>query len=276
MVLSETVLRNFNGGLTMDYLNINKKFWNKWSQERGPWSQRCSKEQIQKARSGKIEVGITTDKLVPESWFPENWKGLDILGLASGGGQQMPILAATGANVTSFDFSEEQLKRDLEVCKEEGLKMKIQKGKMENLGVFNGESFDFVINPVSTCFTSDVRKVWKEVYRVLRQGGIFITGFSNPIVYSLDRGSYENKNEMKLVHSIPYSDIESLSEKEIKSIIKDSDSLEFSHSLSDLIGGQTDLGFKIVGFYESYWGKQFPAESIDSIMPSFIATKAIK
>ena len=259
----------------MDYLKINKTFWNKWSKERGPWSKRCSKEQIQKARSGKVEIGITTDKLVPESWFPKNWKGLDVLGLASGGGQQIPLLAATGANVISFDFSEEQLKRDLEVCEEEGLRIKTQKGKMEDLGIFVNESFDFVINPVSTCFTSDVRKVWKEVYRVLRPEGIFITSFYNPISYSLDRDCYEKKNEMKLVHRIPYSDIESLSEKKLKSKIKDSDSMEFGHSLSDLIGGQTDLGFKIVGFYESYWGKQFP-ELIDTIIPSFITTKAIK
>ena len=174
----------------MDYLKINKKFWNRWSRERGPWSQRCSREQIQKARSGKVEIGVTTDKLVPESWLPENWKGLDVLGLASGGGQQMPVLAATGANVTSFDFSAEQLKRDLEVCEEEGLKIKTQTGKMEDLGVFIDESFDLIINPVSTFFTSDVRKVWKEVYRVLRPGGMFITGFCNPVSYSLDRNSW--------------------------------------------------------------------------------------
>ena len=259
----------------MDYLKINRIFWNKWSQEGGPWSQRCSKEQIQKAKSGKVEIGVTTDKLVPENWFPENWKGLDVLGLASGGGQQIPILAATGANVTSFDFSEEQLRRDLEVCEEEGLRIKTQKGEMEDLSVFVDESFDFIINPVSTCFTSDVKKVWQEVYRILRSGGVFITGFCNPVSYSLDRKSYEKKGEIKLVRRIPYSDTESLSEEEIKSIKNNSNSMEFGHSLGDLIGGQTDLGFKIVGFYESYWGKRFP-ELIDSIMPSFIATKAIK
>ena len=259
----------------MDYLKINKTFWNKWSQEGGPWSQRCSKEQIQKARLGKVEISVTTDRLVPESWFPRKWKGLDVLGLASGGGQQIPILAATGANVISFDFSEEQLKRDLEVCEEEDLRIKTQRGKMENLSIFVNESFDFVINPVSTCFTSDVRKVWREVYRVLRPEGVLITGFCNPISYSLDKDCYEKKNEMKLVHRIPYSDIDTLSEEEAKNIKKNSDSMEFGHSLSDLIGGQTDLGFKIVGFYESYWGREFP-ELIDTIIPSFIATKAIK
>lgn len=78
----------------------------------------------------------------------------------------------------------------MEVCEEESLKIKTQTGKMEDLGVFVDESFDLVINPVSTCFTSDVRKVWKEVYRVLRPGGMFITGFCNPVSYSLDRKSW--------------------------------------------------------------------------------------
>ena len=146
---------------------------------------------------------------------------------------------------------------------------------MEDLSIFSNESFDFVINPVSTCFTKNVKKVWKEVYRVLRPGAVLITGFQNPVVFSLDK-YYNEKKELKLVHSIPYSEMESLSEEEIKKTKEDdSDCFEFGHSLSDLIGGQTDLGFKITGFYESYWGKQFP-NLIDSIMPSFIATKAVK
>lgn len=250
----------------MDYLKINKNFWNKWSQERGPWSCRVSKEQIQKARAGKVEFSITTSKPVPK-----NWKGLDVLGLAAGGGQQMPIVAAAGANVTSFDFSEEQLKRDLEVCKEEGLKITTQKGEMEDLSVFPDESFDFVINPVSICFTKNVKKVWKEIYRVLRTGGSFITAFDNPIAYSLDSKAYDENNEMKLIHSIPYSDIQTLFREEIKR----QKCLEFGHSLSDLVGGQIEAGFKVTGFYEDYWGKDFE-KSIDLIMPQFIATRALK
>ena len=262
----------------MDYLKVNKKFWNKWSKERGPWSQRCSKKRIQKAKSGKVEFG---GKMAPKDWFPKNWKGLDVLGLAAAGGQQMPIIAATGANVTSFDFSKEQLKRDLEVCEEERLKIKTQKGEMENLNIFADKSFDFVLNPVSTCYTKNVRKVYKEVYRVLRPSGIFITQFLNPVFYSLNEVYDDEKvKEMKLVNSIPYSDIKTCSKKEIQKIIKDSASMEFGHSLTDLIGGQTSLGFKITGFYEFKWKdlekKEEFTRPIDSILPSFIATKALK
>lgn len=236
----------------MNCLKVNKRFWNKWSKERGPWSQRYSKNLIQKAKLGKVEFG---GKTVPKGWLPKNWKELDVLGLATAGGQQMPVIAATGANVTSFDFSKEQLKRGLEVCKKEGLKIKTQKGEMENLSVFADESFDFVLNSVSTCYTKNVRKVYKEVYRVLRPSGVFISQFVNPVFYSSLNEIYGDKKakEMKLFNSIPYSDIKACSKKEIKKIIEDSGSLEFGHSLMDLIGGQTSLGFKITGFYEYKW-----------------------
>ena len=206
---------------------------------------------IEKAKLGQVKIFITTQKLLPENWLPKQWKGLDVLGLASGGGQQMPVIAAAGANVTSFDFSEEQLKRDEEVCEKEGLQIKTQKGLMEDLGIFHNETFDFVINPVSTCYTSNVKRVWKEVYRILRFGGRLITGFNNPVAYSLDFMAYRKNKKMKLIHSIPYSDIKSLSEEDIKTRSKTGeDSLEFGHSLSDLIGGQIEAGFKITGFYE--------------------------
>ena len=258
----------------MDYLKMNKKFWNKWSRDRGPWSRKCSKERLEKARSGVVEMAVTTEKPVPQDWLPKKWKGLDVLGLAAGGGQQIPLMAAAGANVTSFDFSEEQLKRDLEVCEEEGLTITTQKGEMEDLSVFSDESFDFILNPVSTCYTKNVRKVYQELYRILRPKGVFITGFLNPVFYSLNK-DYNEKKEMKLIYPIPYSDVNSLSEKEIENIIKESDSFEFGHSLSDLIGGQIETGFKITGFYESYWGKEFPT-IIDKVLPVFIATKACK
>ena len=254
----------------MDYRKINRKYWNQWSKEAGPWSSRYPKKSLEKAKRGQVEILITPKKLVPKTWLPKNWKGLDVLGLAAGGGQQIPILATTGAKVTSFDFSEEQLKKDLAVCKEEKLQIEIKQGDMEDLSIFKNESFDFIINPISTCYTKNVKKVYKEAYRVLRPKGIFITSFSNPIAYTFDFKAYD-QGQLKLIYSIPYSDLQSLSKEEVQT----KGYVEFGHSLSDLIGEQTSLGFKIAGLYEDYWGKSFD-KKIDSIMPQFIATKAIK
>ena len=255
-----------------NYLKTNEVFWNKWSKQKGPWSQKYSSEKIKKAKQGYVDI-------VPSGWLPKKLKGLNALGLGAGGGQQMPLLSAGGASVTSFDFSEEQLKRDREVCEKEGLEIKTQRGNMDNLSVFSKESFDIVINPISTCYIDDVRQVYKEIYRVLKIGGCFITGFVNPVFYALNH-DHDKIKEMKLIYSIPYSDIKSLSQKEIEKVIKDKGSLEFGHSLSDLIGGQTDLGFIIVKFCELFWkdigkGKEFN-RLIDTILPTFIWTKAVK
>ena len=255
--------------LNVDYIESNRKFWNEWSHAEGPWSRKVSKDLIKKAQQGQLDI-------MPRTWQPKSWKGLDVLGLASAGGQQIPLLCATGAEVTSFDFSKEQLKKDREVCQKEGLKLKTCQGEMENLSVFKDKSFDFVLNGVSSCWTQDVKKVYREVFRVLKSQGVFVTEFTNPVCYSLDWRLYETKGEMKMIHKIPYSDLESLSAQEIKSKIKKGEhGFEFSHSLTDLIGGQTAAGFKITGLYETYWGKD-EKEPLDSIIPQVISTRAIK
>ena len=45
-----------------------------------------------------------------------------LLGLACGGGQQGPVFAIKGYDVTIMDFSKSQLQRDDMVAKREGLK----------------------------------------------------------------------------------------------------------------------------------------------------------
>ncbi|MBT7765528.1 MAG: class I SAM-dependent methyltransferase, partial [Bdellovibrionales bacterium] len=175
----------------MEYLKTNKNFWNRYSQERGPWSRRSSKELIEKARQGEVEIFITTQKIVPQAWLPDSWQGIKVLGLAAGGGQQMPIVAAAGAEVTSFDLSVEQLQRDQEVCEEEGLSIKTVQGDMRDLSCFSDSQFDLIINPVSNCFIDDVTLVWKECFRVLTPGGVLISGSNNPVAYALDQAAYE-------------------------------------------------------------------------------------
>lgn len=258
----------------MDYLDFNKDFWNRYSRERGPWSRRSPKELIENARRGKVDIFITTQKTVPATWLPSSWRGLKILGLAAGGGQQMPILAATGADVTTFDLSEEQLERDLEVCREEGLQIETLQGNMKDLSRFGDGQFNLIVNPVSTCFVDDVKTVWRECFRILSPGGVLMSGFNNPVAYALDFEAYE-KGDLILKNKIPYSEPTDLPERLMASKIKKGNAFEFGHSLSDLIGGQIEAGFLVTGFFEDEWGEAFQ-EEIDRIMPQFIATRAEK
>ncbi|ABN51568.1 MAG TPA: hypothetical protein DEF39_02060 [Hungateiclostridium thermocellum] len=69
---------------------------------------------FEKAKNDDWHVLLTPTKPVPKDWFCEI-KNAEILGLACGGGQQMPIFAALGAKCTVLDYSEmkdEQLYRE--------------------------------------------------------------------------------------------------------------------------------------------------------------------
>ncbi len=200
-------------------------------------------------------------------------KGLKILCLASGGGQQAPVLAAAGADVTVTDISIKQLEQDERVAKRDNLKLRTVQGDMSDLSDFEDESFDMVVNPVSNLFVKELSPVWNEVYRVLKYEGTLITGFSNPLLWIFD-DAQERKGILDVKHSIPSSTLDHLSnEEEVQKHFDTNQTIEYAHTLEAQIQGQIDAGFVIAGFYEDDFGG---TRIIDNHIKSFIATKAIK
>lgn len=252
----------------MDILEYNSRAWDRQVEIGNEWTIPVTHETIERARKGQWNIFLTPIKPVPKSWFPE-LKGLKVLCLASGGGQQGPILAAAGATVTVFDNSKKQLEQDRYVAEREHLSIKTVKGDMTDLSVFSNETFDFIVHPVSNVFVSNILPVWREAFRILKWGGTLISGIVNPIGYLFDQELYE-KGCLKVVNSIPYSDLASKSKK---TIIRDEEPLEFGHTLEDQIRGQIDAGFVITGFYEDNYGGN---EIIDKYIDHFIATKVDK
>jgi len=91
--------------------------------------------------------------------------------LASGGGQQVPILAAAGANVVSFDLSDAQLATDRMVAEREGLAIRFVRGDMADLSAFEDAGFDLIFHPASNVFVPDVCVVWRECFACCAPGG---------------------------------------------------------------------------------------------------------
>jgi ubiquinone/menaquinone biosynthesis C-methylase UbiE len=193
------------------------------------------------------------------------------LGLASGGGQQGPILAAAGADVTVFDNSDEQLKRDRQVAAAYELPLKTVQGNMQELSCFSNQSFDLIIHPVSNCFIDDILPVWKECYRVLRSPSRLLTGFANPLLYMIDWEEADQTQRCEIRNTIPYADLLSLSPQIMQRYREEKKPFEFGHTLSDQIQGQIAAGFLIAGFYEDK-GEAL----LDKYTDVFIATKAVK
>jgi ubiquinone/menaquinone biosynthesis C-methylase UbiE len=255
----------------MDIRSYNRDAWNRQvDSNTNPWTQPVTPQVIDRARDGDWSVLLTEIKPVPRGWFPP-LEGADVLCLASGGGQQGPIFAAAGAHVTVFDNSPRQLAQDQLVAEREGLKIRLVEGDAADLSAFADESFDLVFNPCSTVFMSDVRPVWREASRVLRSGGILMTGSMNPLFYIFDLFKMD-EGLLEARHSIPYADEKDLSPAELQKMIEQGLPLEFGHSLTDLLGGQLDAGLVITHLYEDYKSDS----PLSKFHPAYIATRALK
>jgi len=255
----------------MDVRSYNRDAWNR-EVETGEnrWTQPVSSEVIEQAKHGEFDILLTENIPVPHHWFP-SLKGADVLCLACGGGQQGPILAALGANVTVFDNSPSQLKQDQLVAEREALSLRTVEGDAADLSMFADESFDLVFNPCSTVFMPDVRAVWKECARVLRSGGILMTGSINPIHYIFDLFKAD-EGVLEVAHAIPYSDLTSLSKEDLQEYLDKGLPVEFGHSLTDLLGGQLDAGLVITHMYED----TMLDSPLHNYHPSYLATRALK
>ena len=254
----------------MDVRDYNRGAWDRQVEQGNPWTVPVTSEQVEAARRGEWSVVLTETKPVPREWFPE-LRDRDVLCLASGGGQQGPILAAAGARVTVFDNSPRQLARDREVADRDGLEIRTVEGDMKDLSAFEDGSFDLVFHPVSNCFVPDVRPVWRETFRVLRPGGALLAGFLNPAMYVFDFEAAD-RGELVARHKLPYSDVESLTDEERQRFVERGDAFEFSHSLEDQIGGQLEAGFRLAGLYED----AHASFVLGQYFPTYIATRALK
>jgi len=257
----------------MDFRAHNRMAWDRQSATGSPWTIPVTAEVIAAARQGDWKVILTPTVPVPRDWFGD-LAGAEVLGLASGGGQQGPILAAAGARVTVFDNSPAQLAADRAVASREGLDITTAEGDMADLGMFDDASFDLIFHPVANCFVPDVLPVWQECFRVLRPGGSLLSGMMNPAYYCFD---YEklDKGEIDMVHRLPYADVTSLDPEALGRLRDAQEPFEWSHSLDDLVGGQLAAGFLVAGFYEDRFGPETP-DPLSGFMPTMFATRTIK
>ena len=255
----------------MDLLKYNRDAWNHEVEIANKWTQPVDHETIEKCRKGEINLYLTPTKIVPMEWY-DGIKGKTILCLASGGGQQTPMLSAAGGIVTVLDNSDAQLDQDRLVANREGLMITILQGDMRDLSRFGDESFDLIFHPVSNLFVDDINKVWKEAYRVLRKGGRLLSGFANPIIFIFDLDKVDTTGELGVKYKIPYSDLEQLPKEVLEKRMRDQEPMEFGHTLDDQIGGQIRAGFSIQGFFEDGSDGDF----LDPYIKTFMATLAIK
>ncbi len=246
------------------YQDINKETIDKWIEEGWEWAKSISHEEYIDAKNGNWNVLLTPTVPVPHEWIG-NIKDKKILGLASGGGQQMPIFNALGAKCSVIDYSSKQIESEYKVAKREGYTIEAIEGDMSKKLPFNDETFDIVFHPVSNCYVEDVQHIFNEAYRVLKKGGTFLAGLNNEINYIVDQ------NEKEIVWKIPFNPLKDEKAKEF--MVKENAGMQFSHNMTEQIGGQLKAGFTLVDIYEDTNGF---GRLHELNIKTYIATKSIK
>lgn len=259
----------------MDVRAYNRRAWDQQVAQGNQWTLPVGPDVIAAARRGEWGILLTPTKPVPRSWFPPDLVGLDVLCLASGGGQQGPVLAAAGATVTVYDNSPAQLAQDRGVAAREELDIKTVEGDMADLGAFTDASFDLIVHPVSNNFVPAVRPVWAEAFRVLRPGGVLLVGIANPVRYLFEDELADDEGALVVRHRLPYADVESLTATQRAKYEEKGWPLEFSHTLESQIGGQLEVGFLLAALYEDGYGSAAD-DPLSAYMETFIAMRSLK
>ena len=248
----------------MNYSDINAAAIDRWIEDGWEWGKPISHAVYEAAKQGKWDVLLTPTKPVPHEWFGE-LRGRKILGLASGGGQQMPVFAALGAECTVLDYSEKQLESERMVAEREGYDIRIVRADMTKMLPFDDESFDLIFHPVSNCYIRDVRHVWRECRRVLKPGGILLSGVDHYVNYIVD------EDEREIVNHLPFDPL--TDETQRKQLEETDGGMQFSHFLEEQINGQLEAGFTLLNLYEDTNGV---GRLHELNIPTFLAMRSVR
>lgn len=246
------------------YTDVNARIISQWAADGWEWGTPITHEVFEKARNGEWEVLLSPTKPVPKEWFCP-MANAEILGLASGGGQQMPIFSALGARCTVLDYSDAQLDSERLVAEREGYAIDIVKGDMSKPLPFANESFDLIFHPVSNCYVEEVISIWRECRRVLKKGGILLAGLDNGISYAF------NDEETAMCRSLPFNPLRDKALYQ-ESLQKDW-GVQFSHTIEEQIGGQLKAGLVLKDVYQDTSGS---GGLHDHGVPTFYCTMAVK
>lgn len=248
----------------MNYQDINAATIDRWVDQGWEWGKPIDHETFLKAREGECALKLTPTRAVPRQWIGDV-RGKRVLGLASGGGQQMPVFAALGADCAVLDYSPRQIESEIIVANREGYAIQAIRGDMTKRLPFEDGTFDLIFHPVANCYVQDVLHVWRECFRVLKPGGYLLSGTDHYVNYIVD------EKEERIVNRLPFDPLKNPDQMAL--LQKDDAGVQFSHSLEEQIDGQLKAGFILMELYEDTNGE---GRLHEMNIPTFLAMRSRK
>tara|TARA_R110002111_G_scaffold256979_2_gene324614 strand:+ start:103644 stop:104441 length:798 start_codon:yes stop_codon:yes gene_type:complete len=214
----------------MSHLPVNRAAWNRLAEIRSQFTKVATDE----------ECRAPLKTLDSRGWLPSSVEGKQVLCLASGGGWQSILYASAGAKVTVVDLSNKMLQLDEQEARRRGLQVRILETSMDDLSALHEAQFDIVHQPVSTCYVPDVEAVYREVARVMRPGGLYISQHKTPTSLQIMNRDQQNTYVIGLEYyqqgPLPKGDDRSYREE---------GATEYLHRWEQLTGGLCRQGFVI-------------------------------
>ena len=224
-----------DGRATTGYAEANRQAWNYLARARSPSSTPWPAGGFSERRAWVDEFG----------WLP--WRRLRTVLLVCGaGGQQAPVFASLGFQVTLLDMSEEQLAVDRRVAARRGLDIELICADICDSGILLGRTFDLVYQPASTCYLPDPRLCYRNVARLLRPGGLYFSEHWNPAQMQLGTGRSWDGGGYRIIYPSGTGAALLMG----GTIAAEGAETMFVHRLRDLLGGICDAGFVIERFGE--------------------------
>ena len=202
-------------------------------------------------------------------------RGKDVLEIGCGGGQCAIAFALRGARAVGLDISEVQLKFARALAAENGVEVTFQQHDVSDLTPIADTSQDIVFSAFALQFIENKARVFHEVYRVLRPGGVFAFSLQHPVFHTIDPES------LAVVHS--YHDLS----PQPRDRGEYGEVTMYRHNVSSLHAALVDAGLVVQRIlepdarirydYDPWFGKRghyYPA--ILDLMPPTIIFKASK
>lgn len=193
------------------------------------------------------EIARPLQTLDSRGWLPTRVAGWDVLCLAAAGGWQSMLYAAAGARVTVVDVSTAMLSLDDREARRRGYSVRLIEASMDNMPMLGEATFDLVHQPVSTCYVPNIELVYREIARVLRDGGLYISQHKQPTSAQVTRRTAENDYVLGLEYyrSGPLPEVEDRAYRERGTV-------EYLHRWEQLVGGLCRAGLVLEDLTEPY------------------------
>lgn len=236
------------------------------------------------ARSGHILAKtVTADELRRPleivdgaGWLGGSIRGWHVLCLAAAGGRHSALYNAAGAVVTVLDVSDGMLELDRRVSQELRFNVRLIQGTMLDMPMLRDAEFDLVIQPVSTCYVSDVSRVFCEVSRILKPNGLYVSQHKQPINLQASLKTRQNRYSIET----EVGAVAMAAKADEPSPLREPSTREVAHSLESLLGGICRNGMVIEDIHEpNHANRDSAADTMghrSRFIPPYLRIKARK